>query len=189
MRLHSLLLAGVLTVAPVAAQTSAPVAPAAESAQKAVRITIDNFGQINPNYYRGAQPEAADIKALSSLGVKMVIDLTKGGRAEEAAQVTAAGMKFMRIPMTTSDTPDKAAVAQFLELVNNPENQPVYVHCQGGKHRTGVMTAAYRMTHDDWTADQAYAEMKKFRFETFLGHPELKAFVYDYFQQLEGGRN
>jgi len=38
------------------------------------------------------------------------------------------------------------------------------------------------MTHDNWTADQAYAEMKKYKFETLLPHPELKSFVYDFFQ-------
>ena len=34
-----------------------------------------------------------------------------------------------------------------------------------------------------WTADQAYAEMKKYRFEGFPGHPELKQFVYDTYAQ------
>ena len=87
-------------------------------------------------------------------------------------------MKFHRIPMTTWDRPSEAAVTQFLKLVTDPANLPVYVHCQGGRHRTGAMTAVYRMTQDSWTADQAYAEMKKFRFEGFPGHPELKQFVY-----------
>jgi hypothetical protein len=45
------------------------------------------------------------------------------------------------------------------------------------------MTAAYRITDDGWTADQAYGEMKKFKFETLVGHPELKSFVYDFYRQ------
>jgi protein tyrosine/serine phosphatase len=143
-------------------------------------IHIDNFGKINDNYYRGAQPDGQDYADLAALGVRTVIDLTKDGRSDEPGMVERAGMKFYRIELTTSDRPADAAVDRFLELVNNPANQPVYVHCQGGRHRTGVMTAVYRMTQDGWNSDQAYAEMKQFNFEGFPGHPTLKKFVYAY---------
>src|SRR5262245_57894987 len=103
-------------------------------------IRIGNFGQINDNYYRGAQPERNGYADLAALGVKTVIDLTEDGRSDEKGLVQAAGMKFYRIPMTTTDRPSQAAIRQFLELVNDSANQPVYVHCQGGRHRTGVMT-------------------------------------------------
>jgi protein tyrosine/serine phosphatase len=148
-------------------------------------IHIGNFGQINDNYFRGAQPEREDFKDLAALGVKTVIDLTRDGRKDEQGFVESAGMKFYRIPMTTSDRPADAAVAQFLQLVNDPVNQPVYVHCQGGRHRTGVMTAVYRMTQDGWNADRAYDEMKAYRFEGFPGHPQLKQFVYDYYGRVD----
>jgi tyrosine-protein phosphatase SIW14 len=147
-------------------------------------IRIDNFGQISQNYYRGAQPENRDYADLARLGVKTVIDLQADGEAGEKGLVERAGMKFYRIPMTTSDRPSDSAVTQFLKLVNDPANQPVYVHCKGGRHRTGVMTAVYRMTNNGWTADRAYQEMKQFRFEGFPGHPTLKRFVYDYYTKF-----
>jgi len=151
-------------------------------------IRIDNFGRINDNYYRGAQPDSLDYADLAAVGVKTVIDLTRDGRDDEQALVERAGMKFYRIPLTTSERPSEAAIARFLKLVDDPANQPVYVHCQGGRHRTGIMTAVYRMMHDGWTADQAYAEMKKYRFEGFPGHPVLKNFVYDYYAKLDHSR-
>jgi hypothetical protein len=40
------------------------------------------------------------------------------------------------------------------------------------------MTAAYRMTHDRWTADQAFTEMKTFKYGADFLHPEFKQFVY-----------
>ncbi len=150
-------------------------------------IRIDNFGKINDNYYRGAQPEASDYGDLAALGIRTVIDLTRDGSNDEPGLVERAGMKFYRIPLTTSDRPDPGAVSHFLELVNDRVNQPVYVHCQGGRHRTGAMTAVYRMTEDGWTADRAYAEMKRFNFEGFPGHPLLKHFVYDYYGALSRG--
>jgi protein tyrosine/serine phosphatase len=156
-----------------------------KSTASIANIRIKNFGRINDNYYRGAQPQARDYSDLAALGVRTVIDLTRDGRSDERAYVERAGMKFYRIPMTTSDRPSPAAVTQFLNLVNDPDNFPVYVHCQGGRHRTGVMTAVYRMTQDGWTADRAYDEMKRFRFEGFPGHPELKRFVYDYYSDVK----
>jgi protein tyrosine/serine phosphatase len=144
------------------------------------RIRIDNFGKINDNYYRGAQPAASDYSDLAAMGIKTVLDLQADGRADEQGLVQRAGMQFYRIGMTTTDRPTDAQVAQFFKIVNDPANQPVYVHCAGGRHRTGTMTALYRMTNNGWTADQAYSEMKQYRFEGFPGHPVLKNFVYAY---------
>jgi protein tyrosine/serine phosphatase len=151
-------------------------------------IRIKNFGQINENYYRGAQPETRDYADLAALGVRTVIDLTRNGRDDERHHVERVGMQFYRIPLTTSDRPSVTAVNQFLKLVTDPDNFPVYVHCQGGRHRTGVMTAVYRMTQDGWNADRAYQEMKRYRFEGFFGHPTLKKFVYEYYSRLRMAR-
>jgi tyrosine-protein phosphatase SIW14 len=148
------------------------------------RVHIENFGRISETYYRGAQPNERGFADLAKLGVKTVIDLTANGRTDEQTMVEHAGMNFYRIPLTTSDRPSDAAIGRFLKLVNDPTMQPVYVHCQGGRHRTGVMTAVYRMTHDNWTANRAYAEMKQYRFEGFPGHPTLKSFVFDYYAQV-----
>ena len=147
-------------------------------------VSIDNFGKVNANYFRGAQPDSRGFSQLKAMGVKTVIDLQADGLANEKAMVEKAGMQFYRIPMTTSDRPSQAAITQFLKLVNDPANQPVYVHCKGGRHRTGAMTAVYRMTQDGWDSEKAYQEMKAYRFEGFPGHPELKKFVYDYGRQM-----
>lgn len=160
-----------------------PANTAAERAANATplsNIRIDNFGRVDAAYYRGAQPKGQDYADLKSLGIKTVIDLTKDGDPGEAAMVQRAGMKFYRIPMTTRETPSADTVSRFLAIVNDPVNQPVYVHCQGGRHRTGVMTAVYRMTDNGWTADQAFAEMKRYRFGADFLHPEFKNFIYAY---------
>jgi protein tyrosine/serine phosphatase len=143
-------------------------------------IRIDNFGQVNASYYRGAQPVGRDWADLAALGVKTVIDLQQDGSASEAGFVQKAGMKFFRIPMTTRVPPTTAQLEQFLTLVNDPANQPVFVHCAGGRHRTGIMTAVYRMTDAGWTPDQAFTEMKQYNFGPDFLHPEFKRFVFTY---------
>jgi protein tyrosine/serine phosphatase len=139
---------------------------------------IDNFGIINNEYYRGAQPDQRDVQALAALGVKTVIDLTDDdGNPEESALVESAGMRFVKIPMDTRVAPTAEEIATFLAIVNDPQAQPVYVHCVGGRHRTGVMTAVYRMSQDGWTGERAFAEMKQYKYGPDFLHPEFKKFV------------
>ena len=147
-------------------------------------IRISNFGRISDSYYRGAQPKGRDYADLAALGVKTVIDLQgDGDNANEAKLVEASGMRFYRIGMTPRVAPTAEQLATFLRIVNDPAQQPVYVHCAGGRHRTGVMTAIYRMEKDGWTSDQAFKEMKKYDFGFDFLHPEFKTFVYAYHVQ------
>ena len=176
-----------VSAAAVALALSMAVGAGAQVARDNARsaITIDNFGRVSDHYYRGAQPNGHDYTDLAALGVKTVIDLTADGDVNEPAMVRNAGMKFFRIPMTTHDEPAQKDVAQFLSLVDDPANQPVYVHCQGGRHRTGVMTAVYRMTEDGWDANRAFGEMQQYRFGPAFLHSTLKEFVYDYYSHLD----
>jgi protein tyrosine phosphatase (PTP) superfamily phosphohydrolase (DUF442 family) len=145
-------------------------------------LDIFNFGQVSPAYFRGAELKGPAAAGLAARGVKMVIDLRSDSDviAAEAQLVADAGMKYVRIPMTTRTAPTSEQVARFLSLVTDPANQPVYVHCVEGRHRTGVMTAIYRMTVDGWTADHAFDEMKDYKFGMDFLHPEFKKFVFDY---------
>ena len=156
-----------------------PAAPAATVSRDVSRIHIENFGQVNANFFRGAQPEGQDYADLAAFGVRTLIDLQEAdGDPNEARLAKTNGMKYVRIPMSTHRPPTSEQLAEFFRIVNDPASQPVYVHCKGGRHRTGVMTAAYRMTFDGWNADRAFGEMKQFKFGADFLHPEFKKFVY-----------
>lgn len=48
------------------------------------------------------------------------------------------------------------------------------------------MTAIYRITHDGWTGDQAYEEMKKYDFKDSIFYPRaLKKYVFSYYERFE----
>jgi tyrosine-protein phosphatase SIW14 len=172
-------LAGPLTFVSTAVHASDAVVRPARSVDIS-GIRIDNFGQVNPNFFRGEQPEGRDYADLAALGVKTVIDLRADYESSEPRLVEAAGMKYVRIPMTMHVRPTSEQLELFLQIVNTPAQQPVYVHCKGGRHRTGVMTAVYRMEQDGWTADQAFREMKRYKFGMEFLHSEFKDFVYGY---------
>ena len=143
-------------------------------------VTIKNFGQMDDRFFRGAQPKENDYQQLAALGIKTVIDLQDDPTSYEKHNVEALGMKYVNIPMSDKDYPEAAKIQQFLKLVDDPTTGKFYVHCAGGRHRTGVMGAVYRFNHYNWNYDQVYAEMKKYDFYTRWGHGDMKKFVQDY---------
>jgi uncharacterized protein (TIGR01244 family) len=167
------------------AASSAVAAPSGDDTSPSVAarpaIQIDNFSRVDAHLYRGAQPKGSDFADLKALGIKTVVNLTSDDAdPTEQALTEAAGMTYVSIPMNTRIVPTEAQIAQFLSLVNGQAGQPVYVHCVGGRHRTGVMTAMYRMTHDGWSGDRAFKEMKQFKYGADFLHPEFKEFVRSY---------
>jgi protein tyrosine/serine phosphatase len=148
-------------------------------------IKISNFGQMDQNFYRGARPKPADFKNLAALGIKTVIDLTDNSRDREQPAVEAAGMRYVNIPIVDKESPSAEQISAFLKLVNNPATGKFYVHCAGGRHRTGIMGAIYRFNHDHWNYDRAYAEMKQYDFYTSNGHGKQLDFVQAYWQQIQ----
>ena len=150
-------------------------------------LKLKNFGQINANYFRGARPKDEDYKTLATMGIKTIVNLERDGDSSAQQKAEAAGLKFFLIRMSDSDRPSDNDVQKFLEIANDSANQPIFVHCKGGRHRTGLVTAVYRIVHDGWTSDQAYGEMKKFDFGYGFGHGELKDYVFAY--QSKGEHN
>ena len=148
-------------------------------------VSIENFGKVNDHYYRGSQPDAEEFAQLKRFGIRTVIDLREDYKKDEETSVRDLGMNFFRIPLKTRVAANAEQTAFFLDLVNDPANWPVYVHCKGGRHRTGAMTGIYRITHDGWTADQVWEEMKKYDFESgFFGGPSAqKKFVFSFYQR------
>ena len=125
---------------------------------------LPNFHQVNENLYRGAQPQRGGLKKLSELGIKTVINL-RGASEDthnEQAEAEALGMRYFNIPMSGLGRPTDEQVESALAVIDARENWPVFVHCQRGADRTGVIIAVYRILRDKWTAEQAIDEAKRF---------------------------
>lgn len=147
-------------------------------------IKISNFGQMDERFYRGARPKQKDFQALRDLGIQTVIDLTDN-TPKEKGYVEALGMTYVNIAIPDKKDPSNEQIAQFLKLVNDPATGKFYVHCAGGRHRTGVMGAVYRFNNYQWNFDQVYAEMQNFDFYTSNGHGGQKRFVESYAQRIQ----
>ena len=152
----------------VAAQERAKASHAI--AQKVAVAGVPNFGQVTPTLYRGAQPTTQGFENLSKMGIHIVVDLRDGneGKYEEKV-VTKVGMQFVSIPWNCTQ-PKDAYFAKFVAVLRDNPDKKVFVHCHIGVDRTGMMIAAYRMSEQGWTADEALREMKAFGFSPFHRH-------------------
>lgn len=135
---------------------------------------------MDDRFYRGAQPKEDDYTALAGLGINTIIDLRDEPTDYEKAAAEATGMRYVNIPMEDKSYPKDEQIQAFLKLVDDPNTGKFFVHCAGGRHRTGVMGAIYRFTRNNWNYDQVYAEMKRYDFYSRWGHGPLKKYVQDY---------
>lgn len=155
---------------------------------KNAAVKIKNFGQMDERFYRGARPKTEDFKDLAALGIKTVIDLTEDPTEAERSTIEALGMKYVHIPMVEKKYPTEEATNMFLKVTHDPATGKFFVHCAGGRHRTGAMGAVYRYQNYNWNFDQVYAEMKKYDFYTSWGHGAFKDFVKDYYDHMQAAK-
>jgi tyrosine-protein phosphatase SIW14 len=123
---------------------------------------VPNFGEVTPTLYRGGLPNDKGFKALARMGVKIVVD-THAASPNEEREVQKLGMQYVTIPWHCP-WPKDEVFAKFLKLLHANQGKKVFVHCRLGDDRTGMMTAAYRIAEEGWTADEAMEEMKAFGF-------------------------
>jgi protein tyrosine/serine phosphatase len=85
-----------------------------------------------------------------------------------------------------------AAIDRFLEIMDDPVNYPVLLHCRAGLHRTGVLCAVFRMEYQDWGRLEAMDELKEQGFgRTFCtsANDYITQYVLSYRPRLRNSRS
>jgi tyrosine-protein phosphatase SIW14 len=157
-------------------------------AQEGVKYKeLPRFHRINEKLYRGAQPRDGGLMRLKQLGVKTVINLrgsNEDTRSEEQ-QARTLGLNYFNVPLDTIGRPSDAKVQRVLAILNAPENQPVFVHCNHGRDRTGLIIAIYRLANEGWTAEEAQREAN--RYGMFWWKFGLRNYIRDYYTRTRRG--
>jgi hypothetical protein len=157
---------------------AAPVPRDPRWAVPLAREGLPNLAQIEPDLFRGAQPEPAGFLALRGMGVRTIVNLRtaspdldgmhESGLADDA-------FDYVEIPMLAS-RPDIEKARAFLAVAADPTRRPLFFHCKHGADRTGAMAAAYRVVVQGWSAQDAIAELVGGGFgyhPVFRGLPEF----------------
>jgi tyrosine-protein phosphatase SIW14 len=129
--------------------------------------------------YRSGQMSTAGLRrARHDLGIKTVVSLREPtGAGHGAADLREEEfckheeIHYHRIILgkwyaEDGSTPAEQGIRRFREIMADPTNYPVLVHCLAGIHRTGACCAVYRMEQEHWTNAQAISEMKQAGYAT-----------------------
>ena len=147
--------------------------------EKQTRAGITNFTRVDAVVACGGATETSALEGLKADGFKSVINLRlaseQGANIEEnQAKAKALGLNYFHLPLA-GNAPDPAVVDQFLGIVSNKTNQPVYIHC-GSANRVGAVWLVKRVMQDGWPVERATTEAKAIG----LTAPGLEKFALDY---------
>ncbi|HEX6962007.1 MAG TPA: hypothetical protein VF175_09085 [Lacipirellula sp.] len=136
--------------------------------ERAVAIPVV---EVAPGVYRGPAPEtAADYRQLREMGIRTVLDVRKFRRRKLDAHgrcVRAHGMEYVRVPIgfypNRDGSPERA-----LRVLADAGRYPIFIHCELGRDRSGLVIGLYRIRCEGWSVCAAYAEMQRFGFNERL---------------------
>ena len=137
----------------------------------------DNYGMVDKNITRSAQPEVKNLVWLKNQGVTDIINFRtmydKGITYDEKVEIEKLGMRYHQIP-SYSRHPDENKINTFLKLVESikEQNGRIHMHCKAGADRTGMYAFIYKTINKLGTIEENIIEWIK------MGHnikiyPEL----------------
>ena len=153
--------------------------PALAQVQKKDLPGILNYSRVDATVGCGGRTDPAAMTALKKEGYVAIINLRLATEPEanidaSRAAAQAAGLKYFHLPFSGAN-PDPKVVDQFLSVVADTQNQPVFIHCATA-NRAGAMWMIKRVLQDHWTLDRAREEAQAIG----MHDPKLAAFATDY---------
>jgi tyrosine-protein phosphatase SIW14 len=155
---------------------------------------LRNFHEVKEGVlYRSGQMTLAGLKrAIADYGIKTVVTLRDsyipGNLPPDLAEeefCTAEEINYYRIPPRTwsspcGEVPAEKGIKVFLDVMDNPQNYPVLIHCFAGSHRTGAYCAVYRMEFERWSNADAVAETKAFGYDNLDDEWDILNYLEQY---------
>lgn len=146
--------------------------------QQSLRDDVPRILCLDDRFATGGQPNDAAFPKLAAFGYRVVLNLRTSsegadlGREREA--VEKSGMRYVSIPVDSA-APKVEQVDEFLKIVKNTDNQPMFIHCGSG-NRVGAFWMIYRAVEQGWPDDKAVSEATQIGLTSQL----LKMFAHDY---------
>merc|ERR1712072_1292694 len=108
-----------------------------------------NFAEVLPGLYRSSFPQEQHYSYLRSLGLKTVLTFVQDEYPEDNLRFyEEEGITFKHVGMPGNKEDDlripDSSIEEALAIALNPNNYPMLMHCNKGKHRTGVIVGCLR---------------------------------------------
>ncbi len=123
------------------------------------------FAVVSPGrIFRGAWQRPGPLRRiLARERIKTVATLTAINvddpkYVDQAEVLRRAGVAWKLLPIHGSYM-DLAQMEEAADLLADPRLRPIFFHCVAGHHRSSQAQAAYRIKHEGWSADRAWAEV------------------------------
>ncbi|ODV93025.1 hypothetical protein PACTADRAFT_22109, partial [Pachysolen tannophilus NRRL Y-2460] len=128
----------------------------------------ENFAFVCGEVYRSSFPKEENFEFLKKLKLKSVICLIPEEYPSENLNfLQEYNINFFQIGMSGNKEPfvkiKPELVERALKIVLNPEHQPILVHCNRGKHRTGCLIGCIRKLQK-WSLSMIFDEYRKFSY-------------------------
>ena len=120
-----------------------------------------NFHVVAPGIWRSAQPNRGSLIRMANHGLKTMINLRGDADTDrwERAIADSLGLFYFNFSIDARQKQNPGNIEQILAIMHNPGNQPVLIHCLGGKDRTGMLSAIYKIRYLGSNSENAYREM------------------------------
>ena len=126
---------------------------------------LARLDRVAEGVYRGAQPSEDQFRALvERYQIRTVVKLNPN---RETRDRVPNGVTVVYRPLNPLVTPSHDELARILDAIDAAK-KPVFVHCQHGEDRTGLLIALYKIRHGA-TVDAAYLDMQLRGFHPYRG--------------------
>ncbi|ANZ75927.1 BA75_02077T0 [Komagataella pastoris] len=125
-----------------------------------------NFSPVCGNIYRSSFPTIENFEFLKRINLKSIICLIPEDYPEENREfLEEQSIQFFQVGLSGNKEPfvkiKPQLIEQALKIVLNPENHPILIHCNRGKHRTGCLSGCIRKLQK-WSLTMIFDEYRKF---------------------------
>lgn len=126
----------------------------------------ENFAPVINNIYRSSFPQAVNFEFLKRLKLKSILCLIPEEYPELHQQfLKQHQIKLFQMGMSGNKEPfviiSHDLITEALKVVLDPANQPILIHCNRGKHRTGCLVGILRRLQN-WSLTIIFDEYRKF---------------------------
>ena len=140
---------------------------------------IRKFAEVNPGIWIGSTPSLRGLKRLKQHGVKTILNLRASLDYRDTAE--SLGLHYFAIPLNGKRPPANGQISEFLKVVENQDNLPLFFHCNRARNRTYIILGVYRIAHNGWSSEQALAEVNHF------GWKNVPKEVVSFFDEIANG--